>query len=364
MTADPSAGRHLIPPELREAADAALEQLERRVEALPERAMRRRVLLIAFADLSELELVAWLVGLVHRVASGRPASRVLLVELALDESVLSDLPYERLAAAYARATAVGAEGVARMFLGAPARENLSAAEAIRDNEHLPLPLGYRRAAARTRDRMVIDRLLHDRNPAVIALLLENPRLVERDVVKIAAMRPTWPEVLTVLARHGRWASSYRVRKALTCNPYTPRSVALRLLPGLLLQDLRAVLGTLDLDPAVAAEVRRLVSVRGGRAPTASAAEAVDEDVDALISGYLNSTVADPLAPDVAPLGALDLEAAELVLSADSPARAHESDEVEGGGDLMAEVDALLGGMTLIPVAQATRRDSWEEEGEG
>ena len=75
---------------------------------------------------------------------------------------------------------------------------------------------------------------------MIRILLNNPMVVERDVVKIAAMRPTRPDVLAEVAQHRRWASRYAVKKALSANPHTPPSVARRLLPTLLRQDLVAV----------------------------------------------------------------------------------------------------------------------------
>jgi hypothetical protein len=54
------------------------------------------------------------------------------------------------------------------------------------------------------------------------------------------MRPTRAEVLQEVAGHRKWASRYAVRKALSCNPHTPTSIARRLLPTLLKQDLSAL----------------------------------------------------------------------------------------------------------------------------
>lgn len=343
----PSSLAELLPPEARARLTEALELLERRVEALPERAMRRAVLEQVFHAMSESEIVGSLALLVSRVAEGRGSARVVLVELALDESVLSALPYERQAAAYALARAVGAEGVARMFLSARPRDNIRADEAEKENEHLSLPLGIRRAAARTRDRLLLDRLVHDKNPRVIALLLDNPRLVERDVVRIAAMRPTQPEVLSVLARHGRWASNYRVRKALACNPYTPRPVALRLLPSLLVQDLRLVLQSVDLDPVVEAEIRRLLDRSRPRAAPAPSGPALTEaELDQFIAAL---AVPDPLARDAPPVRAEDLEAAREhgEVAVTNPFQEPEADS------LSAEIEALIalaeGGLALVPV---------------
>ena len=63
-------------------------------------------------------------------------------------------------------------------------------------------------------------------------------LVERDVVSVAARRPTRSEILEIISRHRKWASRYRVRKALACNPYTPHQISRRLLSTLMYQDVR------------------------------------------------------------------------------------------------------------------------------
>lgn len=322
----------LLPPELRDRLALQLEELERHVGALPERAMRRALIAARVEAMGDSELVGMLTLLVSRVSEGRPGARVLLIELALDESVIATLSYERKAAAYALASRVGAQGVARMFLSAQPRENLTAEEAMQDNEHLSLPLGLRRTAARTTNRFLLDRLVHDRDPRVIAMLLDNPRVVERDVVRIAAMRPTQPDVLAALARHARWSSNYRVRKALACNPYTPRPTAMRLLPGLLVQDLRLALQTASLDPLVEDEMRRLLGLRAARRPVAEPTADTDAEIEAL----------------VAELGA-ELE----------DAREHQEEaptnpfEEEDGDALRDEIEALIAagrdGFTLRPV---------------
>lgn len=334
----------LLEPEIRQRIEAQLDGLERDVAALPERPMRRALLEARIASMSDSELVGALTLLVGRVAEGRQGARVLMIELALDESVIDTMSYDRKSAAYAMARAIGAEGVARMFLSPRPRENLTADEAVPDNEHLTLPLGVRRTAARTSDRLLLDRLLHDRNPRVIAMLLDNPRVIERDVVRIAAMRPTQPEVLSELARHPRWSSNYRVRKALACNPYTPRPIAMRLLPGLLVQDLRLALETASMDPLVEAEMRRLLGLRARRAPNAEPAEHDDAEIEALIA-----TLTPPDAHTEETLRREDVDSA----------RQHEEEAVrnpfedEDAEDLRDEIEALIaqgrGGFAIRPV---------------
>ncbi|MFT5683809.1 MAG: hypothetical protein ACI8RZ_004741 [Myxococcota bacterium] len=213
--------------------------------------MRRSVAVEAISVFDAPELVAFLDVLLTRVSAGKGASREVLQEMALEPVVFTDLPYDHLRASYQVARDGGLLQVAGFFLGSPVLPRTVAD--TDNNQHLDMPLGIRRSAARASDRFTLDRLVHDRNPKVIALLLNNPRLVERDVIKIAAGRPTNAEVLALVAGHRKWASSYRVRKALACNPYTPAPIARRLLPTLMRQDLR----DLQNSKVLSAELRTL-----------------------------------------------------------------------------------------------------------
>ena len=242
--------------------DKQVDDLERRICSLRERQMRRSVAVEAISTLDASELVALLSVLLGRVSAGRGPSREVLQELALEPVVFTDLPYELLAEAYRVARQGRQDQVAGFFLGGAPPAIDSRTVAPEDNAHLDLPLGVRRSAARSRDRFVLDRLVHDRNPKVIALLLNNPRIIERDVIKIAATRPTSPAVLHEVARHRKWASSYRVRKALACNPYTSSSVARRLLPTLMRQDLLELLNSKVLGPELRHLARQLTEGEG------------------------------------------------------------------------------------------------------
>lgn len=105
--------------------------------------------------------------------------------------------------------------------------------------------------------MELDRLLHDRDPRVIGALLNHPRLVEADVVRVAAMRPTNTAILEKIATHPRWGQQYRVRKALAFNPNTPPALARQVLPTLLAQDLKELAGSIPLPRELQEEMLAL-----------------------------------------------------------------------------------------------------------
>ena len=74
-------------------------QLERRLRALPERPMRRAVLVEQVRTFEASELVVFLSILQDRNFNGQGRARIILQELALEPHVFEDLPYERIQAA-------------------------------------------------------------------------------------------------------------------------------------------------------------------------------------------------------------------------------------------------------------------------
>ncbi len=245
--------RHLLdnPAE----ADLHLVTWLRRFGAVADRALRRTVLTELLAEADDGTLLGLLLRVDARAAAGDAACRTLAAELALTPSVLQELPYERTVDLYAAARAAELPRLAARFLGRRADDGAVEPR----NPHLELSAGERTAAARGRDRLVLDRLLHDRDPRVIAALLDNPRVTERDVVRIAAMRPTSATILGMIAQHTRWGQRYRVRKALAFNPASPLALARPLLPTLLRQHLAELAASQVLSEELRAEVRALLA---------------------------------------------------------------------------------------------------------
>jgi hypothetical protein len=96
----------------------------------------------------------------------------------------------------------------------------------------PLTLGERKSLARSWRRDVLERLLADPNAEVVALLLANPHVTQRDILSIATSRRSSPDVLNLVLGARRWGVDPRVRRALVRNPNLPTAMALRLV-GLL-----------------------------------------------------------------------------------------------------------------------------------
>lgn len=236
-------------------SDLLIDGWLRKFRGVAERTFRRTVLREGLDGFDDASLIAILHRLEARAHNGEADCRWMCTELAVTPSVVSELPYARRTELYAAARDAGYREVAARFLGA--RRHPTAKKPV-ENPHVELTPGERTSAARTTDRLLIDRLLHDRDPRVIRALLDNPRVVERDVIKIAALRPTAPEVLTTIANHDRWSQNYRVRKSLAFNPCSPTPLARQLLRTLLRQDLLALRDSGALAPELRADANLLL----------------------------------------------------------------------------------------------------------
>lgn len=252
-------------------ADFFVDAWLRRFRSVKDRSLRRGVLVDCVNAADDATLLATLHRLEQRALDADGDARWALAELALAPGVLGELPYERLVELYGIARKAGLGRVAARFLGhvspgedEPVQKRLDedgapmAAPPV-ENRHFEASPGLRIAAARGRDRQVLDRLMHDRDLRVVTALLDNPRIVERDVVRIAAMRPTTADILQAIAAHPRWASRAQVRRALVFNPATPFPLARQLLPAMLRQDLDFLAGSPMLAEPLRHEARLLLS---------------------------------------------------------------------------------------------------------
>ncbi len=242
--------------------DRAAEALIHRMDSVKDRAVRPQAIRDFLLDQDDALVLSTLHRLLARGRRGETGARAAVQELALHPDILGAMPKDRAWRLVGLAQRVGLDELPPLFFP-PKVDKLGLRTPDPDNEFLQLPLGLRRQAAKTTDRNVLDRLLRDPDHRVITLVLDNPRLRERDVVTIAARRPTSAEVLRVVSRHQRWSSRYRVRKTLACNPHTPAEIACRLFATLLVQDLRFIVGSGVLLPEVQAEARRALERRTG-----------------------------------------------------------------------------------------------------
>ncbi|MCA9671901.1 MAG: hypothetical protein KC503_40155 [Myxococcales bacterium] len=238
-------------------ADALL--LSRRLAALLDVEMRRAALLRFLAEHRDAPdaTVAALAEITRRGRDGGPPFGLALRAL-VDLLAAELVDYETQAALYAAARERDEQALMQLFysghVAAPPERR------ARDEEQRELTLGHRKTLARTtRDRERIQRYIGDPEASVVRELLLNRLVTEDDVVRIAAKRPTDPQVQREVFRSKRWLSPYRVKRTLVLNPYTPGEIALRLLAFLTKPDLRLVASS----PTLSAQLRDAARSRLG-----------------------------------------------------------------------------------------------------
>ncbi len=232
-----------------------------------EAALRRRAFLSRLAGLEPGAAAALLSGIVELSVERHPGAAAL-VPLVADLRTLTDaLGQKFMAAIVSVARQTGRGGLLRLLTAQTAKRAYDGTpEAGSSSGPSSLPLGWRTQLGRTGSRDTMDRLLYDQQPGVIENLLKNPRCTEREVVRIAAHRPTSAKVLAVVFRHPRWVQRYQVKRALALNPYAAPAQAIGVLPSLLTQDLELIARDETLHRDVASAAATLLAARGVGTP--------------------------------------------------------------------------------------------------
>ena len=114
-------------------------------------------------------------------------------------------------------------------------------------------------------RRAVTRLGEHHSAFTIGRLLDDPAVRERDVIAIAARRPTTPAIVRELTSRPRWMQLPNVRAALLANPCTPTRVAL-ILATTCLPRLRGIAATGNVHPRVRELARLALAGEQSRSP--------------------------------------------------------------------------------------------------
>jgi hypothetical protein len=233
----------------------------RKLASLPERAMHWRILLETLGAVSIDDAARLVEMILTRPMESDHRPDLLRLRLLEVLGGASPTPQDALSYAFRRdlytaAHARGAESVKRHLHSLPelADENVLVRRLPRDVAEIPL--GRRRSLAKGEDRVLLEKLALDPDPVVIEHWLQNPRICERDVVRLAALRPIGGDTLRRIDADRRWQMNLRVRTAIARNPYCPIDLAMRLLPTLG----TGVLQEIDEDAGLAWPVREAIAI--------------------------------------------------------------------------------------------------------
>lgn len=114
------------------------------------------------------------------------------------------------------------------------------------------------------DREARTLLIRDSNRVVALGVLQNPRITENEIEKIAAMRSVPEEVLRTIAGSRTWARNYSIAHNLARNARTPIANAMNILSRLQLRDLVALSKNRNVSDAVRRQALRLSQARAGK----------------------------------------------------------------------------------------------------
>ncbi len=275
---------------IRERSEQAVRNFMKRMLALPEAGMRSRILAEKLRTYDAELCLALLSALLERSVRRETKAQQLLLDLCTARPLAAVLGYENTRRVYELAHCRDEERITQLFLFSRNEGARLPGKGFLERENDKLPdesLGWRKKCARGSDRLKLDRLLFDRNPTVIRLLLQNSRIIERDVVKIAAMRPANPLCLHEVFANERWRRRYQVKVALACNPYTPVDIALACVPHLMVPRLKYLATNGKTHPtirSIAIDIlrRRGIRISGMPKPNLSESEEAEQTPEFLV----------------------------------------------------------------------------------
>jgi len=207
-----------------------------------ESSMRRELVLEALETRSADDCFALVHTALHQPVAEAPSLELLreTVLLVLAEGgATRELPYPLVETLYAAASERGDDLLMKLLRTPTSQQSMADPAAALPRNVGEIPLGVRRSLAKGAEKPMLERLLLDPDLLVIRHLLDNPRITEEQVIRIASRRPIPASTLSEVARSPRWRSRSRVRVALARNPYCPTGVALRILGSLPLRELRS-----------------------------------------------------------------------------------------------------------------------------
>lgn len=114
------------------------------------------------------------------------------------------------------------------------------------------------------DREARNILIRDPNRIVAQAVVQNPRITEQEIEKIAAMRSVPEDILRKIANDRQWSRSYMIVHNLARNPRTPVASTMNILSRLQLRDLAALSKNKNISDAIRRQALRLSQARTGK----------------------------------------------------------------------------------------------------
>ena len=111
------------------------------------------------------------------------------------------------------------------------------------------------------NREVRSILIRDSNKLVSGGVIRNPRITDKEVEAIAAMRSVSDEALRLIGMNRSWARNYPVIHNLARNPRTPPAIAMSILPRLHQKDLENLSKSRNIPDGTRRQAQRVANSR-------------------------------------------------------------------------------------------------------
>jgi hypothetical protein len=233
------------------------EQLKIQFLSLSERAMRREILGEKLLHLPP-EIQVELIYLIVRDSATDPQTAFLMIAFQDQVDAHHQLSYDQLRKIYELSYQCGYTEVQRLLFSASTHAR-SGQRSKSGQEQTAL--GMRKFMARAHNPQILEKLLLDPDPSVIHNLLYNPRITEREVLRICSHRPNHPDILAKVAQHPRWFNRYRVKLAIIQNPHISTNIALQILPLLQSPDLKSISQLRNIHPQIIISAKEILQRR-------------------------------------------------------------------------------------------------------
>ncbi len=191
------------------------------------------------------------------------AEHIEVPDSEIDDSWLSSLEF--IEEIYEE-TAEQREAIVNKILGDITLEedSVSAERISMINRILKMGMKDRVKWAQKGDREARNVLIRDPNRIVAQAVINNPRITENEVEKIASMRSVPEDVLRLISINRSWMRNYQIMHKLALNPRTPIGQVITILSRLQLRDLAAISKNRNVSDAVRRQALRLATARTGK----------------------------------------------------------------------------------------------------
>ena len=126
-------------------------------------------------------------------------------------------------------------------------------------QRMSVPDKLQLALAGDREERMI--LIRDSNKMVASTVLKSPKMNEKDIAAVAALRNVDVDILRGISRTKKWLKNYSVAQALVENPKTPVGVAITLLSRLQTKDLKFLAENRNVAEVVRRGAKRIYTAR-------------------------------------------------------------------------------------------------------